>query len=175
MLQGERVVLRPTHPDDYPALHAWRIDVATWTAMSSSPVWPLTLADFSEFYDRMVRGQEAAEFAIEVAGELVGRCAMFHVDELSRNAEVGMSLGMEHQGKGYGRDALRVLLRYGFGHRNLHRVWLETTATNVAALRSYAAAGMVEEGRLREHAWVDGSYVDVVRMAALRSEWPDRA
>jgi RimJ/RimL family protein N-acetyltransferase len=34
---------------------------------------------------------------------------------------------------------------------------------------------MVEEGRLREHAWVDGSYVDVVRMAALRSEWPDRA
>lgn len=175
MLHGDQVVLRPTHPDDYPALYAWRIDVATWTAMSGSPVWPLSLADFSEFYDRMVRGKDAAEFAIDVEGRLVGRCGMFQLDELSRNAEVGISLGMEHRGKGFGRDAMCVLLRYGFAHRNLHRVWLETVATNHAALRSYAAAGMVEEGRLREHAWVDGGYVDVVRMAALRAQWVDPA
>lgn len=171
MLTGDRVVLRPTRPEDYPTLYEWRVDVPTWTEMSSSPVWPLTLADFGEFYDRMVRGKEAAEFAIDVDGELVGRCGMFGVDELSRHAEVGISFGPGHRGKGYGRDAIRVLLRYGFAHRNLHRVWLETTATNVAAVRAYTAAGFVEEGRLREHAWVDGRYVDVVRMAVLRRDW----
>jgi RimJ/RimL family protein N-acetyltransferase len=171
MLRGERVVLRPTSPADYPALYEWRTDAATWTAMSSSPLWPLTFADFAEFYDRIVRDKDVVEFAIEADGTLVGRCGMFHLDPLARNAEVGISFGGEHRGKGYGRDAMRVLLRYGFTYRNLHRVWLETLASNVAGLRAYAAAGFVEEGRLREHAWVDGRYEDTVRMAVLRSEW----
>jgi RimJ/RimL family protein N-acetyltransferase len=67
-----------------------------------------------------------------------------------------------------------VLLHYGFTMRNLHRIWLDTTASNEAALRSYAAAGFVEEGRLREAAFVNGRYVDAVRMAVLRSDWEAR-
>jgi RimJ/RimL family protein N-acetyltransferase len=171
MLTGDRVTLRPIRPEDYPRLWEWRIDPETWEQMASSPVWPWIYADFCDLYDRMTRAKDAAEWAIDVDGELVGRTSLFAVDELSRNAEVGISFGPEHRGKGYGRDALRVLLRYAFERRNLHRVWLETVATNEMSLRAYAAAGFVEEGRLREHAWVAGRYVDVVRMAVLRAEW----
>jgi RimJ/RimL family protein N-acetyltransferase len=171
MLTGERVVLRPLSPDDYPALYEWRIEPHTWALQSSSPLWPWTFASFCEVYDGLARGKDMAEFAVDVDGALVGRCGLFAVDELSRNGEIGISFGPPHRGKGYGRDAIRVLVTYAFEHRNLHRVWLETVASNVAALRAYAAAGFVEEGRLREHAWVEGGYDDVVRMGVLRSEW----
>lgn len=77
----------------------------------------------------------------------------------------------EHQGKGLGKDVLRVLLGYGFRCRNLHRVHLETLASNQAGLRCYRSVGFVEEGRLREAAWVEGGYEDMVLMSVLRPEW----
>ena len=174
MLNGERVTLRPVRPEDYPKLYEWRIDIALWMDLSTNPPYPMTFADFTAIYDRLALDKEMSEFAVEVDGELVGRCGMFGYDHLARSAEVGISFGPEHRGKGYGRDTLRVLLDYAFTKRNLRRVWLETTATNEAALRAYAAAGFVEEGRLREHAYVEGRYVDSVRMAVLRSEWEGR-
>jgi RimJ/RimL family protein N-acetyltransferase len=172
MLSGERVVLRPTTPDDYPALYAWRIDVASWANASSRPLWPLTYPDFRDWYERVVRDDTCAEFAVEVDGTLAGRCGLFDVDALARTAQLGIALGPEHRGKGYGRDAVRVLVDYAFTHRNLRRVWLECLAVNTAALRAYVAAGFTEEGRLREHAWVEGTYVDAVRMAVLRDDPP---
>jgi hypothetical protein len=50
---------------------------------------------------------------------------------------------------------------------------LQTLASNEPALRAYRAVGFVEEGRRREHAWVEGRYDDVVLMSMLRSEWSD--
>jgi hypothetical protein len=46
-----------------------------------------------------------------------------------------------------------------------------TWASKARALRTYRAVGVVEEGRLREHAWVEGAHDDVVLMAVFRSEW----
>lgn len=174
MLTGELVTLRPVRRGDYEQLYAWRTDIATWMDTSAYAPVPWTFEAFTEYYDRIIReAKEALDWAVEVDGTLVGRCGMFDFNDLSRHAEVGLSYGPEHRGKGYGRDTLRVLLRYAFVYRNLHRVHLETTATNTAALRCYAAVGFVEEGRLREHAYVDGRYVDMVVMSVLRSEWAE--
>ena len=171
MLAGERVVLRPVTPHDYPSLYEWHMDAATWAQMTARPLRPSTYEAFTEFYDKLVRDESVVELAVDVDGQLVGRASLYGFDELSRHAELGISFGPEHRGKGYGQDAIRVLLYYAFNHRNLRRVWLETVETNEVALRAYAAAGFVEEGRLREHAWVEGTFLDVVRMAVLRDEW----
>lgn len=172
MLTGERVTLRPLRPADYERLWEWRVDITTWGDQSDEAPFPLTLEEYARASEEAARTPEKGiSFAIDVGGELVGRASLFAFDELSRNAEVGLGFGPDHRGKGYGRDTLRVLLRFAFVHRNLHRVWLECAATNERAVRAYRAAGFVEEGRLREHAWIDGRYVDMVRMAVLRSEW----
>ena len=67
-----------------------------------------------------------------------------------------------------------MLVDYAFRSRNLRRVHLQTLASNTAALASYRAVGFMEEGRLREHAWVEGAYEDIVLMGVLRSEWASR-
>lgn len=172
MLTGERVTLRAITPADYEQLYVWRADLATWGDTTAIPPYPMTFEEYrQQKEDDAKTPEQGCSWAVDVGGTLVGRASLFAFDDLARNAEVGLGFGPDHRGKGYGRETLRLLLDFGFRHRNLHRIWLECSATNERAVRSYRAAGFVEEGVLREHAWIDGAYVDMVRMAVLRREW----
>lgn len=170
MLTGERVVLRPLRPDDAEALWRLRLNPLTWAQTTEKPLVPQTFEAFRERFDA-TPSDGAADFAIDAEGTLIGRGGLFGIDPLARIAEVGLSLLAEQRGRGYGRDALRVLVEYAFRSRNLRRVHLQTLASNAPALAAYRAVGFVEEGRLREHAWVEGAYEDMVLMAVLRAEW----
>lgn len=170
MLSGERVVLRPFCPEDVEPLWRAKLDPLKWAQTSESPLMPVTLEEARARYAEPAKN-DSAQFAVDVDGVLAGRALLFHVDPLARTAEVGLALLPEHQGKGHGKDVLRVLLGYGFRSRNLRRLHLQTLASNAAGLAAYRTVGFVEEGRLREHAWVEGSYDDVVLMSILRSEW----
>ena len=64
-----------------------------------------------------------------------------------------------------------LLLDYAFRLRNLRRVWLEVYADNERGIRAYKSCDFVEEGRMREHVWLEGRYVDNVIMGILREEW----
>jgi RimJ/RimL family protein N-acetyltransferase len=170
VLTGDRVVLRPFRPEDVEPLWRSRLDPLMWARTTEAPLVPETLEAYRDRH--ATRGQDGnADFAAEAGGQLVGRGGLFHVDPLALHAEVGLAILPEHQGKGYGSDVLRVLVAYGFRSRNLRRIHLQTLASNEAALRCYLGVGFVEEGRLREHAWVEGAYDDVVLMAVLRSDW----
>ena len=116
-------------------------------------------------------GRDNADFAIEADGKYIGNCGLFHFDETARNCELGIGIGDKaYWGRGYGREAIGLLLDYGFRLRNLHRIWLSTSTGNERALRCYRACGFVEEGRLRQHNWRDGHYEDSVLMGLLRDE-----
>jgi len=171
VLSGERVVLRPFRPEDVEPLWRAKLDPVTWARTSAAPLVPETLEEHRLRYAEPNK-DGAAQFAVDVDDELVGRALLFNVDNLARNAEVGLALLPEHQNRGYGRDVLRVLVDYGFRSRNLHRIHLQTLSSNIAGLKAYAAVGFVEEGRQREHAWVEGVYEDMVLMSILRPEWP---
>jgi RimJ/RimL family protein N-acetyltransferase len=64
-----------------------------------------------------------------------------------------------------------LLLDYAFRMRNFRRVWLEVHGANERAIRVHSACGFVEEGKMREHVWLDGRYVDNVIMGVLRGDW----
>lgn len=164
------MVLRPLRPDDVEPLWLARLDPVLWAQTTEKPYVPQTLTEARARLEAPATGDDAS-FAVEVAGQLAGRAALFTVDPLARTGEVGLSLLPEHRGRGHGRDVLRVLLRLGFRTRNLRRIHLQTLASNAPALAAYRAVGFVEEGRLREHAWVEGAYDDVVLMAVLRADW----
>ncbi len=63
------------------------------------------------------------------------------------------------------------MLDYAFRLRNMRRVFLTVNDNNERAIRAYRACGFVEEGRLREHVWSNGAYIDLVYMGVLRAEW----
>ena len=71
----------------------------------------------------------------------------------------------------HGTEAIGLLLQYAFSQMNLNRVYLRVCADNERAVRCYEKCGFREEGRFREHVYLDGQYRDVLQMAILQREF----
>lgn len=175
MLAGELVTLRGIEREDVPILHAWGQEYETWPEVSYRPYAPRSVADVLTAYDEKepssYRADDAnAPFALTVDGELVGGVSLWGIDAFNRRAHLGIAVGPPYRGKGYGTDACRVICRYAFVDRGLHRVQLEVLADNAAARRSYEKAGFVVDGVMRESAWVRGALVDEVVMSRLSTD-----
>jgi RimJ/RimL family protein N-acetyltransferase len=165
-----QVQLRGLIRDDVLAIASWSTREG-WPNVSPAPWTGRTVEQALAEWDARPPGGADVRFGVEVDGQLVGSVSLWNVDAHNRNGHLGIVLAPEARGKGYGSAACRALLAYAFVDRGLHRIQLEVLATNEQAIRTYLAVGFVEEGRLRESAWVSGHFVDEVVMAALN---PDR-
>lgn len=104
--------------------------------------------------------------------KLIGYITLFGLRWPHGDAELGIGLGERaYWGRGYGTDAVRVILRYAFTELNLRRVTLGVFAYNPRAIRAYQKAGFKEEGRLRQYVLREGQRHDMIIMGALRDEW----
>lgn len=172
MLKGNRVLLRPMKPEDIPRQHEFNQDVELYGLDSSYPrVSPFEKAQ--AFYQERTKFDEnIAPFAIEADGQYIGYCSLMHLQNRYGNLELGILIGdREYWGRGYGREAIKLLLDYGFRYLGARRIDLTTHAKNERAIRCYLACGFVEEGRPRKVIWIEGEYVDLVNMSILYEEW----
>jgi len=178
MLQGEKVLLRALTRDNLERLCQFNNDVEVELAGGGDPPMPQSLARLQAEFDGRVGqgGRDDAGFAIEAidqpTGKFIGQCALFQFDHTAQTCMLGITIGDKaYWGRGYGRDAVRVLLDYAFRLRNLRRVCLSVNGNNERGMRAYHACGFIEEGRLRAHVWSNGAYIDLVYMGILRDEW----
>ena len=174
MLRGERVTLRAVEKEDQETLWQFWNDLEVELAGGGDPPSPTSLERIRSRFEREEREEvrTKTDFMMEVDGAIIGHCGLFHVDETARHCELGIIIGeKDYWGRGYGREAVNLLLDYAFRVRNFRRVWLETHASNERAIRAYRACGFVEEGRMRQHVWLAGRYVDNVIMGVMREEW----
>lgn len=174
MLSGPRVRLRAIEREDVPLLNGFSNDLAVELAGGGDPPYPQSLSRAYAFFDHQLSDgrNDGANFAIEADGQLIGICGLYNTDEVARAASLGISIGNKaYWGRGYGREAVSLLVDYGFRMLNLQRIYLDVHARNERAIRAYRAVGFVEEGRLRRHIWSDGRYDDLIYMGVLREEW----
>jgi RimJ/RimL family protein N-acetyltransferase len=174
MLRGERVLLRAMTRDDLVRQWEFSNDIEVEVAGGGDPPMPQSFERLQADFDREAAkgGRDDASFAIDVGGQFIGSCGLSDVDPSAQTCELGIGIGDKaYWGQGYGRESVRLLVEYAFRYRNLRKVWLRVHAANERAIRAYRAAGLVEEGRLRQHVWSNGQYDDVVYMAVFREEW----
>nr|WP_280635571.1 GNAT family protein [Bacillus sp. 165] len=104
--------------------------------------------------------------------ELVGFVALHSIEWNNRAGLLAIGIGeAKNRNKGYGTDALRLILRFAFEELNLDRVGLDVIDYNKSAIRAYEKAGFQHEGRMRAAVYRDGKHYDRVIMGILRSEW----
>jgi len=102
----------------------------------------------------------------------VGNCGFNQIDFVNRSAEFGILIAeRDAWGKGYGPEAARLILEYGFEELGLHRVWLWVFSFNEHAIRAYEKAGFTHEGILREAYFRHGRFHDHHVMSVLEQEW----
>ncbi len=175
MLTGEKVTLREVRESDYDRLTEFNNNFEIWVMADDDPPAPRTRKQVQAEMEEWIKDGTVIPFVIEVDGEIIGDCGLHHLVEHSRTCSFGIALhGDKYLGKGYGRDAVSLLLDFAFRLRNIRRVWLTVNADNERAIRTYKGLGFVEEGRLREHVWQDGAYHDWVYMGLMRTEWEAR-
>ncbi|MCI0709573.1 MAG: GNAT family N-acetyltransferase [Chloroflexi bacterium] len=93
-------------------------------------------------------------------------------DARNRAASIGIGIAEPaYREKGYGTEAMRLMLDYGFNELNLNRVELTVSSFNPRAIHVYKKVGFKEEGILRQCDYNDGQYYDVLVMSLLREEW----
>jgi RimJ/RimL family protein N-acetyltransferase len=104
-------------------------------------------------------------------GTPIGLIAFLNYDAEQRTAELRKLIsGDGLRGRGYGKAATRLWLRYGFEELRLHKIYLTTLDTNVRNIRLNERLGFTLEGIFRDELFIDGRYHDVLRMAIWNPE-----
>jgi RimJ/RimL family protein N-acetyltransferase len=171
VLQGDRVLLRAFRPDDLDALTAFQNDLETELLGGGAPPRPTPREHMAQLWERLTGDRSGAAFVMEADGKVIGNLGLYNADSEARTIELGITIGdKDYWGRGYGQEALRLAVDYAFRMRNIRKVYLSVHADNARAIAAYTKAGFAEEGRLREHVWSGGRYVDVVQMAVFRPE-----
>ncbi len=179
MIEGEHVRLRRLERTDLPLMHKWLNDADVMAWARFQPDHMVSQSALEKNFEKELNGEdtEQTHFVIEErsTGKPIGWCVMRTWDEKHVNTNLGIGLGeKEAWNRGFGTEAVRLLLTIAFDHRRWHRAELWTLAENGRAIRAAEKAGFRREGLEKEGAYHSGAYHDVVLMAQLKSEWDAR-
>lgn len=169
MLTGATLRLRPLSAADVPAVQQWLNDAEIVPFAR-----PVTLAYAQA---RVAASQTPDErrivFTVEsLDGEYVGETRLFGMDPENRHAEWGLVIADRARwGRGIGKEAAHLMLRYAFGTLKLHQVTARVRDDNPRALALSRALHFRTEARLRARFFRHGHYVDCHEMSLLREEW----
>lgn len=170
-LLGERVYLSPMRLEDAEAHTKWMNDGAVSGYLGNFNQMISFEAERRVLENMALNGQNFSIVLLE-GDLLLGNASLMEVDHLNRRATVGIFIGeREQRGQGYGAEALRLLLGYGFRSLNLHNIMLLVHGDNELGLACYKKVGFREFGRRRSSQFKDGGYVDVIHMDILEEEF----
>ncbi|WP_123040581.1 GNAT family N-acetyltransferase [Cohnella candidum] len=176
-LYGSKIMLREYRIDDLEPMRRWVNDADIVCHLSDIFLYPHPLQASEQFLEEMLEGTSDSRGFVIADPETeayIGQVNLDRIDWKNRVGSIGIVIGSpENLGKGYGTEALQMLVRFAFLELNLNRLELEVYDFNERACRSYRSCGFREEGRLREKQFKNGRYVDVIVMGLLRSEWLD--
>jgi RimJ/RimL family protein N-acetyltransferase len=177
MLEGKTVRLRSVELSDLDEILKHWNSMELRNFVGASFLGPTSRNDEEEWIRntwKERRERRAYTFAIERTSDtrLLGSVSLFNCDWVNRFAMLGIAIYKpEDRGKGYGHNAINLLLDFAFNSLNLNRVELETFDFNQRAQRCFKKLGFKEVGRKRKAHFIDGQYTDTLVMDILREEW----
>jgi RimJ/RimL family protein N-acetyltransferase len=176
MLHGETTRLRALEPGDAERAYRWVNDREVTQYLSLR--YPLSMPFERDWAEAASKPNSYAnvQLAIEIAAtdEHIGNCGLHGGESLHRVSELGVMIGAkEHWGHGYGFDALRTLVVFGFRDLNLRRIYLQVAAPHVKAIALYERLGFEHEGRFPSAYRARGYYFDILQMAISRARFDE--
>jgi RimJ/RimL family protein N-acetyltransferase len=175
ILHGELVRLTAEEPEMLARLESqWAADSEYSRLLDWDPARRFSVKGSQKWIEKQYEKEDNHAFAIRTLdGErVIGGISLEGIRWTHRDCFVGIGLGdREFWGKGYGTDAMRIILRYAFTELNLHCVSLDVFEYNQRGVHSYEKAGFVLEGRKRGLILREGRRWDVLYMGILRDEW----
>lgn len=172
MLTSTRIKLRAIEEKDLPLISAWRSDPEVYEYFYE--YLPISVAQQILWHQQQLKKADEINFVVSLHdGTAIGTVSILHLDTRNRKAEWGrLIIGpKEYRAGGYGREVEKLILEYTFNHLNLNKLYCEVLEKNTKVINLHKKNGFKEEGRLREHIYKNGEYVDVVVLALLSEDY----
>ena len=176
---AENICLAPIdHEKDAEIEARWTHDAEYMRLLSPETAMPQSAAQIKKRYEKIEKEQDEKKnlfyFTLRMRSDdrLVGFGRLYWIDWSNSGGLVQLGIGDSNdRHKGYGTEALHLLLRYTFDELNLYRLSAFIAEYNPVALHLFAKAGFVEEVRRRKALDRDGKRWDLIQMGLLQEEW----
>lgn len=171
-LRGERIDLRTVEKDDIEFLKnnindpKVRKDLGQHTPYNrdKGEEFVENIADEKEDQVRLLITDSEDE-------ERIGMISLFRVNKNSGNAEIGLWITPEHQEEGFGTEATKLIVEFGFDELRMHRMYARVFDDNPKSINIWEKLNFKKEGIMREASFKDGKYVNILIYGILKKEW----
>lgn len=168
--ESERIYLRPLCELDAPFILESTLDkeIRYMTGTNSN----FSLEQIQSHIENINNDSSRYDFAIclKSNNEMIGELSILDIDEKNKKAGFRISMNaISLTGKGYGTEAIKIVLSFVFEQLQLNRLQLEVFSHNLRGIRAYEKVGFVKEGVLRQALYYNNAYSDEIIMAILKS------
>ena len=178
MLNGSKVTLRPVTKSDVEYMTKWMSD--TEVTRYVTPYLPITEMAEEKYVEGLSLNTSGsiAYFMIDAIetpqNKPIGAIEIGDINTSNHSGSFGISIGeKDYWSKGYGTEATKLIIRYGFEQLNLHRISSVVFSFNERSLRLHTKVGFIQEAIRREAWYRDGEYHNEVLFGLLRSDWQE--
>lgn len=176
MFKTDRIELRKVQPTDSEIYFNWKNDYDVMK--HTNPNFDLATREEVDGFISFIIGEPSSKGYMIVNREtqdVMGIVSLINIDTKNRSAECIIDIGnKDYWGKGFGNEALSLLMNYSFNELNLHRLYLNVFSSNKRAIALYERLGFVHEGTMREGIYREGSWQDIYNMGILQKEFQSR-
>lgn len=170
-LVGDNIYLSPTSVEGAEKFTEWLNDFDTSDYIGRSGMIA-TLGAEKEWLEEHCNDEATLAIVRLKDDELIGTISLNNISHLRRIATLGIFIGdKESRNKGYGTEAIKLMLEYGFKYLNLNNIKLDLMEFNERALACYKKCGFKEYGRRRKCNFINGKYYDTIEMDILAEEF----
>ena len=175
MLEGKSVYLRPAEMSDLDLFVELKADFSS-LEMLATKLSPISPDAVNIWLKKSSESFEPTKFTIldKDSSEKVGYIGFENINFVEGHSGFGFFIRSSFRGKGFGSEALRLILEYGFLHLRLRRIYTEILETNRASQAVVKKLGFIEEGRLRKQAFRNGLCFDLLVFGILTEDYIDK-
>lgn len=173
-LIGKRIYLRPLDQADLKKGYLDWINDPRINRFLMAGTFPTSVIELKEYYEKVKRSRSDAMFAICVKKDdrYIGNIKLGDISWIDRRANCGRMIGdRKYWGKGYGTEALQLVIDYAFNTLHLNRVYNTIIEDNIGAIRSCEKSGMKMEGRFPQFRFTGGAFKDVLQYGITKDAY----
>ena len=173
-LTGKRIYLRGLERSDVSGNYGRWFNDPEVCRFNAHHRFPYGQEELLEYVDGLSNARDRLVLAIieDNDDRHIGNISLQAIDSVERSAEFAIIIGEKAAwGKGYSKEAARLIINHGFGALNLHRIYCGTSAENIPMQKLALSMGFLQEGRRREALYKNFRYEDILEYGLLRTEW----
>ena len=173
-LIGEKIYLRGLKEEDLSGEYFQWLNDKDVTCYLESGYFPNTQVNMENYYEKINNSNSILMLAIieKSTDKHIGNIKLEPINWIHRTAKLGIMIGnKESYGKGFGTEAIKLIVEYSFDELNLRKITLGVVAENKPALKVYKKIGFELEGRRKKQSFNNGHYCDGLIMGLFRKDY----